>query len=65
MRVKQEQRIADLETVISGLLAAGCEVASETDGDISCFFCGAYFQGGDDHDDDCPYVKAKRLLGRV
>lgn len=37
------------------------EVASEIDGDISCFYCGAPLYTKDSHDKDCTFIKIKEV----
>lgn len=57
-----ERRIQELESAIRRLLDVDFSVPSELDGDASCFYCSAYLQGGEDHEDDCPYMQAKKLI---
>ena len=59
----ETERIKELETVLRRLLGIGFRVHSEIDGDASCFYCNAYLEGGEEHEDDCPYFEAKHLLG--
>lgn len=51
--------------LIARLLAAGCESVSEIDGDLSCFYCRADFDGTKPkHEADCAYVAAtERVAG--
>lgn len=51
-----------MEELIRDLLKSGCEVASEIDGDISCFYCGAWLQIGDPHREDCAFVSACKAI---
>ena len=51
--------------LLSAIVENGCRSASEIDGDLSCFFCGGWENIGSDeikHDEDCPYILAKRYL---
>lgn len=57
-----ERRIQELEYVIRRLLDVDFSIPSELDGDRACFYCQAYLEGGEDHEDDCPYMQAKRLV---
>lgn len=59
----EAERIKKLEAVLRRLLDIGFRVNSELDGDASCFYCNAYLEGGEEHEDDCPYFEAKHLLG--
>lgn len=57
-----ERRIQELESAIRRLLDAGFIFASEVDGSEMCFYCNAYISGDEEHEDDCPYVQAKKLI---
>ena len=66
LAMSEADRLTDLEKGLFNLLRrvadAGFHVASETDGSISCWYCNAYLQADVPHDDDCPYIKLKKLL---
>lgn len=50
-----------LRDLLKRMVSAGCEEASEIDGDISCRYCYAYLSGGEAHEDDCPFIEAKEI----
>jgi len=65
MADKKGLRIKELEAIIKQLIAIDFRVPSEMDGDAGCFYCGAYLEGGEDHDNECPYIKAKEALNKT
>ena len=59
-----QKTMGQLEVLLTEMVGIDCGVPSEIDGDISCFYCNAYLQGGESHDDKCLYMAAKRLLAK-
>lgn len=58
--VNNDEKIKKLETTLDKILENGCR-ESRADGDISCFYCGAMYDCGEAHDEDCPYMTAMQL----
>lgn len=54
-----------LSACLQRIVDAGCAAASETDGDIDCFFCGAWIGLNMEHQSDCVFIRAKTLLEKV
>ena len=52
----------DFLEILSKIVDNGCEVASEIDGSISCYYCTAYLEGEEEHDIDCLYKKVRKLV---
>ena len=67
LAMSEADRLTDLENGLFKLLRRiadiDCHVPSEIDGDISCWYCYGYLEGIHPHDDDCPYIELKKLLG--
>ena len=63
----EAKRLNDLENGLLKLLRTianlDCRIASEIDGSISCWYCNAYLENGNTHDNDCLYLELKKLLG--
>ena len=60
--MRNSEEIKKLIGIIERLIDISFSVPSEIDGDASCFYCAAYLQGGESHEEDCPYIEAKRIL---
>ena len=54
----------ELRTVLEKMVGIDPGVPSEIDGDSSCFYCASSMAVGENHKADCPYLEAKRLLGK-
>jgi hypothetical protein len=56
------ERIEKLKSLIKRLVEVHCEVPSEVDGDITCFWCGAFLSYNENHEPNCPYMEAKAMI---
>lgn len=41
---------------------AGCEIPSETDGEISCHYCHQWIRLGQEHLSDCAFIEVHNVL---
>lgn len=63
---QHDKRLADAwrELFTDGQYEFDPIIASECGGDLSCFFCGAWFVDRDEsqHSEDCIYMRVKAIL---
>ncbi len=52
----------ELKDLIGQLSEDGCNYYDPVIHETCCFFCGAILSFGGDHELDCPYIEAKKLL---
>jgi hypothetical protein len=59
--IAQERELDELKTVLQKIVNLGPEAQNQS-GDYYCFFCSALIEGRE-HEQDCPYILAKKLIG--
>lgn len=47
--------------ILEKIVENGCDYAQENSGDIHCFYCGQWLEY-EEHDEDCVYVEAKKII---